>query len=117
MPIFPADPTLVFAAVLSLAMIGASLTGFRVPPRRAAVAAVLVLAFFAWYYFTAIYTVSSGFWERKALGLTLDLLAFIVPIICFTRKEHFALFEWATAIFALIATAIVLSLYSAGLLD
>jgi O-antigen ligase len=114
LPVFPVDPTLLFGGGLAL------LTGLAVvrhaPRTRGLVdlTVLVTLCFFAWYALTGIYSISSEFWVRKELTLALDLLAFLVPLACFTQQQHFRAFNFTVVILALAATAIVLGMYAAG---
>jgi hypothetical protein len=116
-PGLPLDPTILFAGILLVAGIVSSAGGLPQPGARAASAVLIVLAFFAWYYLTASYTVSTGFWSRKAVGLTLDLAAFSFPLIAFRTKTHFVAFEWFAAGFGMITALVVLGIYWAGAID
>jgi O-antigen ligase len=114
LPVFPLDPTVMFGALLALPVGFSAIDGL---PRLRGIVEVVVLVtllFFAWYAFTAIYSVSGQFWMRKELTLVLDLLAFAVPLACFQTSQHFRAFNLTVAALALVATAIVLGMYATG---
>jgi O-antigen ligase len=117
LPAFPMDPTILFGALLCVSLGLAVIHG--VPRLRGLVdvTVLVTLLFFAWYAFTAIYSVSGQFWMRKELTLVLDIMALAVPLMCFTRTEHFRAFNLAVMTLALVALAVVLGLYSAGMIQ
>src|SRR5690606_29618586 len=61
------------------------------------------LAFFAWYLFTASYTISESFWIRKASILVLDVIAVAAPLICLRSTRHFEWFDRALQFLAIAA--------------
>jgi O-antigen ligase len=73
-----------------------------------------MLAFAAWYAFSSIYTASESFWLRKSLTLALDVLAFIVPLVCFRTAAHFRGFNLALLALAMGIVLVVFAFYASG---
>lgn len=114
---FPIDPTILFGACL-LAILGfEALTGMLRVRRKAELLILTTLAFFSWYLFTAVYTVSDAFWQHKALTLALSVLAFVAPIVCLTSERHFQYLDNALILLAVAAIAFVLGFYAMGSIE
>jgi hypothetical protein len=113
-PFFPVDPTILFGAGLVAVLVAEAVGGIRRLDRYVEFAVYSTVAFFSWYYFTAVYTISDEFWSYKMLTLGLSILAFLAPIICFKTERHFVYFDRALVAIGLVASAIVLGFYLTG---
>jgi len=113
-PFFPIDPTILFgipvAGILIKRIIvfkyqltpGVRLTFFG------------TLFFFIWYLFSATYSISDIFWVQKFLGMLLNIISFIFPILCLKKWEEFLSFNRFLAFLSILTIFAVLALKLSG---
>jgi O-antigen ligase len=111
---FPVDPTILFGAALLVPLGLAARRGLPRLSPRIELPVLMIALFLLWYLFTAVYTTSSEFWQRKALTLVLDGLAFAVPLACFRSLEHLRYFRFALLVLAFGVLAVVFGFYATG---
>jgi len=111
LPIFPIDPTFLSALGLLAILLCRVHKGFVKCRGNIFLTLLSVLLFFAWYFFSSIYTVSPEYFKHKALVLLLNIFAFIFPVICFNTYQHFIQFNRFLLALSLITSLIILSIY------
>ena len=118
-PYWPADPTLLFGAGLSISSIFIILNNGipRISDDSIKIIIVFLSLFFIWYFFSILYTKSNYFWQQKSLGLITCIISLISPLICLRNTYHFNIFNQMIIMIGLTISSTIIFLYSQGTLD
>ena len=114
---FPVDMTIFTGGLCCLVLLFIVATERQSLSSRGRVVVISILAFIVWYIVTAVYTVSTSFWQRKTMIMGLNLIAFLLPIVYLTKANRFENFDRVMIVAGLACILPVIGFFLTGNID